>query len=159
MLVLTRAQVESLLDVDALIDALASAMADLSAGRASSGVTCAASDGRSLRLAPKNQASASAKLPLRPPELASSQTLTSAHAARWLSGSAAGESAPPSQRVPGQTAYQIATRTPSSTTRSLGIRKNSVAGTALRASTRKSHSRQSGIFGTIPGTMTSRPRK
>jgi ornithine cyclodeaminase len=35
MLVLTRAQVEALLDVDALIDALASAMADLSAGRAS----------------------------------------------------------------------------------------------------------------------------
>jgi ornithine cyclodeaminase len=35
MLVLGRSQVESLLDVDALIDALASAMADLSAGRAS----------------------------------------------------------------------------------------------------------------------------
>ena len=35
MLVLTRAQVEALLDVDALIDALAPAMADLSAGRAS----------------------------------------------------------------------------------------------------------------------------
>ncbi|HEY0575507.1 MAG TPA: ornithine cyclodeaminase family protein [Pseudonocardia sp.] len=35
MLVLPRAQVESLLDVDALIDALAQAMADLSAGRAS----------------------------------------------------------------------------------------------------------------------------
>lgn len=35
MLVLGRSQVEALLDVDALIDALASAMADLSAGRAS----------------------------------------------------------------------------------------------------------------------------
>lgn len=35
MLVLTHAQVEALLDVDALIDALAAAMADLSAGRAS----------------------------------------------------------------------------------------------------------------------------
>ena len=35
MLILNRLQVESLLDVDALIDALASAMADLSAGRAS----------------------------------------------------------------------------------------------------------------------------
>ena len=35
MLVLTRAEVEQLLDLDALIDALASAMADLSAGRAS----------------------------------------------------------------------------------------------------------------------------
>jgi len=35
MLVLNRLQVEALLDVDALIDALASAMADLSAGRAS----------------------------------------------------------------------------------------------------------------------------
>ncbi len=35
MLVLNRAQVESLLDLDALIDALATAMADLSAGRAS----------------------------------------------------------------------------------------------------------------------------
>jgi alanine dehydrogenase len=35
MLVLNRAQVEALLDLDALIDALASAMADLSAGRAS----------------------------------------------------------------------------------------------------------------------------
>jgi alanine dehydrogenase len=35
MLVLTRAHVEALLDVDALIDALAPAMADLSAGRAS----------------------------------------------------------------------------------------------------------------------------
>ncbi|MDT0353110.1 ornithine cyclodeaminase family protein [Pseudonocardia charpentierae] len=35
MLVLNRAQVESLLDLDALIDALAAAMADLSAGRAS----------------------------------------------------------------------------------------------------------------------------
>ncbi|MGW7575607.1 ornithine cyclodeaminase family protein [Streptomyces sp. NPDC054765] len=36
MLVLGRAQVEALLDLDTLIDALASAMADLSAGRASS---------------------------------------------------------------------------------------------------------------------------
>jgi ornithine cyclodeaminase len=36
MLVLTSAQVDELLDIDALIDALASAMADLSAGRASS---------------------------------------------------------------------------------------------------------------------------
>jgi len=35
MLILNRLQVEALLDVDALIDALASAMADLSAGRAS----------------------------------------------------------------------------------------------------------------------------
>jgi ornithine cyclodeaminase/alanine dehydrogenase-like protein (mu-crystallin family) len=35
MLVLTRSQVEALLDLDALIDALAPAMADLSAGRAS----------------------------------------------------------------------------------------------------------------------------
>lgn len=35
MLVLNRLQVEALLDIDALIDALASAMADLSAGRAS----------------------------------------------------------------------------------------------------------------------------
>jgi len=35
MLILNRSQVEALLDVDALIDALASAMADLSAGRAS----------------------------------------------------------------------------------------------------------------------------
>lgn len=35
MLVLSRAQTEALLDIDALIDALASAMADLSAGRAS----------------------------------------------------------------------------------------------------------------------------
>ena len=35
MLVLSQAQVKVLLDVDALIDALASAMADLSAGRAS----------------------------------------------------------------------------------------------------------------------------
>ncbi len=35
MLILNRAQVESLLDLDALIDALAAAMADLSAGRAS----------------------------------------------------------------------------------------------------------------------------
>ena len=35
MLVLTRADVEALLDLDALIEALASAMADLSAGRAS----------------------------------------------------------------------------------------------------------------------------
>lgn len=35
MLILNRVQVEALLDVDALIDALASAMADLSAGRAS----------------------------------------------------------------------------------------------------------------------------
>ena len=35
MLVLTRPQVEALLDLDALIDALASVMADLSAGRAS----------------------------------------------------------------------------------------------------------------------------
>src|SRR2546426_4491996 len=34
MLVLTGAQVEALLDLDALIDALAPAMADLSAGRA-----------------------------------------------------------------------------------------------------------------------------
>jgi hypothetical protein len=34
MLVLTQAQVEELLDMDALIDALAPAMADLSAGRA-----------------------------------------------------------------------------------------------------------------------------
>jgi hypothetical protein len=54
---------------------------------------------------------------------------------------------------------QIATRTPSSTTRSDGIRKNSVAGTALRASTRNSQSRHHGIFGTIAGTSTSRPRK
>jgi hypothetical protein len=54
---------------------------------------------------------------------------------------------------------QIATRTPSSTTRSDGMRKNSVAGTALRASTRKSQSRHHGIFGTIAGTSTSRPRK
>ena len=36
MLVLGRSQVEGLLDMDALIDALASAMADLSAGRAAS---------------------------------------------------------------------------------------------------------------------------
>lgn len=36
MLVLGRAQVEALLDMDSLIDALASAMTDLSAGRASS---------------------------------------------------------------------------------------------------------------------------
>jgi alanine dehydrogenase len=35
MLVLTGAQVEALLDLDELIDALAAAMADLSAGRAS----------------------------------------------------------------------------------------------------------------------------
>ena len=35
MLILNRLQVEALLDIDALIDALASAMADLSAGRAS----------------------------------------------------------------------------------------------------------------------------
>jgi alanine dehydrogenase len=35
VLVLSRSQIEALLDVDALIDALASAMADLSAGRAS----------------------------------------------------------------------------------------------------------------------------
>jgi hypothetical protein len=56
-------------------------------------------------------------------------------------------------------ADQIATRTPSSTTRSEGMRKNSVAGTALRASTRNSHSRHSGIFGAIAGTITSRPRK
>jgi hypothetical protein len=54
---------------------------------------------------------------------------------------------------------QIATRTPSSTTRSDGMRKNSVAGTALRASTRNSQSRHHGIFGTIAGTSTSRPRK
>ena len=46
----------------------------------------------------------------------------------------------------------MATRTPSSTTRSDGMRKNSVADTALRAITRKSHSRQTGIFGTIDGT-------
>src|SRR5277367_7202432 len=49
--------------------------------------------------------------------------------------------------------YQIATRTPSSTTRSDGMRKNSVAGTALRASTRNSHNRHSGIFGAIAGTI------
>jgi ornithine cyclodeaminase/alanine dehydrogenase-like protein (mu-crystallin family) len=35
MLLLSRAEVEELLDLDALIDALAEAMADLSAGRAS----------------------------------------------------------------------------------------------------------------------------
>jgi hypothetical protein len=56
-------------------------------------------------------------------------------------------------------AGQIATRTPSSTTRSGGIRKNSVAGTALRASTRKIQSRHHGIFGTIAGTSRSRPKK
>jgi len=42
MLVLTRSQVEALLDVDALIDALAPAMADLSAGRASAPARIAA---------------------------------------------------------------------------------------------------------------------
>ncbi len=54
---------------------------------------------------------------------------------------------------------QIATRTPSSTTRSYGIRKNSVAGTAFRARTRNSQCRHQGSFGTVPGTSTSRPRK
>lgn len=55
--------------------------------------------------------------------------------------------------------HQIATRTPSSTTRSDGMRKNSVAGTALRARTRNSQWRHQGIFGTVAGTSTSRPRK
>ena len=54
---------------------------------------------------------------------------------------------------------QIATRTPSSTTRSYGMRKNSVAGTAFRASTRNSQCCHHGNFGTVAGTNTSRPRK
>ncbi len=54
---------------------------------------------------------------------------------------------------------QIAILTPSSTTRSVGIWKNSVAGTALRAITRNSQSRQNGIFGTVPETRSSRPTK
>ncbi len=49
--------------------------------------------------------------------------------------------------LPEQAKGQIATLTPSSTTRSLGMRKNSVADTALRAITRNSHSRQIGSFG------------
>ncbi len=55
--------------------------------------------------------------------------------------------------------HQIVIRTPSSTTRSLGIRKNSVAGTAFRAMNRNSACRHHDIFGAMPGTSTSRPRK
>ena len=54
---------------------------------------------------------------------------------------------------------QIATRTPSSTTRSDGMRKNSVAEIALRLSSVNSHCRQRDIFGTAAATTVSRPRK
>jgi hypothetical protein len=54
---------------------------------------------------------------------------------------------------------QIVIRTPNSTTRSLGMRKNSVAGTALRAMTRNKARRHQDSLGAMPGTRTSRPRK
>ena len=54
---------------------------------------------------------------------------------------------------------QMATRTPSSTTRSDGMRKNSVAEIALRLSSVNSHCRQRDIFGTAADTTVSRPRK
>ena len=55
---------------------------------------------------------------------------------------------------------QIATRTPSSTTRSLGMRKNSVAEDGVaRHAAGTARSRHSGSRGTIAGTSVSRPRK
>ena len=66
---------------------------------------------------------------------------------------------PPRRHPVGPKHHQIVILTPSSTTRSLGIRKNSVAGTAFRAMNRNSAWRHHDSFGAMPGTRTSRPRK
>ncbi len=99
-----------------------------------------------------------------PPAKAAFRRFCSTPSISWRCGSPAGRLGTPESEKEGQgpglpSLTQIATRTPSSTTRSLGMRKNSVAGVALRARIRNSHIRQIGIFGAIARTSVSRPRK